>query len=605
MNAIQSASVQPRIQSDETGDPILLVDFVASLLERDQPRVVRLEGAGTTTALKHVAAHFSDSESLAIWDHDWILGDAKLRRLFLTSSDHRRADLEIRLLGWQRDEIIEYLLAVHPRKCKSVMGRLPEESIQFGGGSPVVWRPILDAMACNESATDIERIVLDEVDLQLRQCHGCQSSEVADCLMTHRETVGLSKILFMGVRGSAYRLLKDKDVRNLFVADCVTQRLAECDERVLECSFTHDVVALIGKRAAPQESIPLFLERTVRRSSGGATAASILLKIWPDWKPPRGNKQNYSGAYLVGARWAGCKLRRLEVTRGNLQHADLSRADLWRSELIATSFRGANLREILLDGTTANRSVFARARLNHCQASRCSFQSASFLGASLREGRFSGSKFAAADLTGADLEGGLFDTCDFEQAAVEEVNLKRTNLRQATLRGLDLRTAVLCQTDFSHALLECANLEDVNLDQSVFEAANLNKALLTGSTAQGVTFRGASLLEAGMAEIEWEDCDLRGADLRGVAFHLGSTRCGLVPSPYPSHGTRTGFYTDDFEDLYYKRPEEIRKASLVGCDLRGANFEHVDFYLVDLRGAKYDQRSRRHLAACGAILSDK
>jgi uncharacterized protein YjbI with pentapeptide repeats len=49
----------------------------------------------------------------------------------------------------------------------------------------------------------------------------------------------------------------------------------------------------------------------------------------------------------------------------------------------------------------------------------------------------------------------------------------------------------------------------------------------------------------------------------------------------PSRGT-------DYEDRSYKSPEEIRKANLRGADLRGANVVDVDFYLVDLRDAKYD-----------------
>ena len=53
-----------------------------------------------------------------------------------------------------------------------------------------------------------------------------------------------------------------------------------------------------------------------------------------------------------------------------------------------------------------------------------------------------------------------------------------------------------------------------------------------------------------------------------------------------SEGTRTGFYTDDSYEQDFKAPEEIRKANLCHADLRGAEIEKVDFYLVDLRGAR-------------------
>ena len=56
-------------------------------------------------------------------------------------------------------------------------------------------------------------------------------------------------------------------------------------------------------------------------------------------------------------------------------------------------------------------------------------------------------------------------------------------------------------------------------------------------------------------------------------------------SPLASEGSRTGFYTDEYDQQWYKAPEEIRKANLRGADLRGAKIEGFDFYLVDLRDA--------------------
>ena len=72
-----------------------------------------------------------------------------------------------------------------------------------------------------------------------------------------------------------------------------------------------------------------------------------------------------------------------------------------------------------------------------------------------------------------------------------------------------------------------------------------------------------------------------------------------------SHGSKTGFYTDEFLDQSFKAPEEIRKANLCRADLRMAKLEGVDFYLVDLRGAKFDPGMEEHLERCGAILYDR
>ena len=85
---------------------------------------------------------------------------------------------------------------------------------------------------------------------------------------------------------------------------------------------------------------------------------------------------------------------------------------------------------------------------------------------------------------------------------------------------------------------------------------------------------------------------------------MGSSRSGLVNSPIACEGSKTGFYTDDREEMYFKRPEEIRKANLRGADLRGANVAGVDFYLVDLRGAMLDGHQLAQARQTGAILED-
>jgi uncharacterized protein YjbI with pentapeptide repeats len=157
---------------------------------------------------------------------------------------------------------------------------------------------------------------------------------------------------------------------------------------------------------------------------------------------------------------------------------------------------------------------------------------------------------------------------------------------------------------FSRAQLQDCDLENIHWDDARFEGAKLTRAYLTGSILHYANFRGADLRHAGLADIDWEGADLRGADLTGCSFHMGSTRCGLVESPYPSEGTRTGFYTDDYDDRYFKSPEEIRKASLQGANLLGANVEGVDFYLVDLRDAIYGDSQRNHFSRSGAILHD-
>jgi uncharacterized protein YjbI with pentapeptide repeats len=128
---------------------------------------------------------------------------------------------------------------------------------------------------------------------------------------------------------------------------------------------------------------------------------------------------------------------------------------------------------------------------------------------------------------------------------------------------------------------------------------------LTGSVLPRANFQRAKLSGAGLADIHWENADLRDADLRYCSFHMGSTRSGLVGSPYPGHGSKTGFYTDDYHDQGFKRLEEIRKANLCGADLRGARLDGVDFYLVDLRDALLDDDALEQVVRTGGILYDR
>ena len=154
-------------------------------------------------------------------------------------------------------------------------------------------------------------------------------------------------------------------------------------------------------------------------------------------------------------------------------------------------------------------------------------------------------------------------------------------------------------------LMQRQVLEGKCLDELNCANAQFDESLLTGSSMSAARSLGRSLRSTGLADVEWPGACLRDADFRQATFHMGSSRSGLVDSVIASEGTRTGFYTDDYNEQDFKSPEEIRKANLRFCDLRGALVEGADFYLVDLRGALYDARQAEHFRRCGAILEDR
>jgi uncharacterized protein YjbI with pentapeptide repeats len=68
---------------------------------------------------------------------------------------------------------------------------------------------------------------------------------------------------------------------------------------------------------------------------------------------------------------------------------------------------------------------------------------------------------------------------------------------------------------------------------------------------------------------------------------------------------RRASYGDEFDQQTYRAPEEIRKANLCGDDLHNAHLEGTDFYLVDLRRAKYTRDQFEYLRRCSAILFNR
>jgi uncharacterized protein YjbI with pentapeptide repeats len=201
------------------------------------------------------------------------------------------------------------------------------------------------------------------------------------------------------------------------------------------------------------------------------------------------------------------------------------------------------------------------------------------------------------NFTAADLRGGLF-----RDAEIDESDFTAAKLDGANLAGLKLSSCRWHGASFAKADLSDCDLENVDFGPAEFRGTNLTRALLTATTMRHAVLDEACLRETGLGDVDWEYCSLRGADLTGATFHMGSTRSGLVGSPIASEGTRTGFYTDDYDDKSFKDPKEIRKAALCGADLRGTIIDKVDFYLVDLRGAVYDKGQADHFRRCGAIL---
>jgi len=624
----ERARVRPRIISPETSEVIPLEDEIGPLIQDARFGLVVIlggPGSGKTTALRHLAAILppwacdrvrlvedldlvsavagvtdrlvilaADCFRVKATDHDQALA----RSLLSPSGGHL---VVYRLGSWSNDDLIEYLLSAHRDRCASVMSRLKASGDRgFLKGIPELCVVVLDEMARDESIGDV-RTALRRALAERLDDHPALRERIEDfCLTAIGENsnqvldLPLSELPGEGSTAQALavallRLVRHRPVGLLLAADRITSILEDGSvsmslARQLPRELIEEASLRIAKNTLALHHLSDWLTRG-DQSAVHPMAASLLHAAIPGWRPKPVCRLRLSGAYLNRASWSKLYLEGVDLQSADLGEADLTRANLEKANAARARFHRANLQEALLNSWVALGADLSGANLRSIQAKRANFTQTDLSNARLMEGNFWGADFRGANIEDADFSG--------------------ANLEDTRLNGLTVRLARFDGAHFGGADMRQCDLEGMELMDADFHDADLRKALLTGTRMPGANFLGADLREAGLAEVDWPGADLCDADLRGASFHLGSTRSGLVGSPIACEGSRTGFYTDDYHDQEVKPAEEIRKANLRGADLRGANIENVDFYLVDLRDAKYTPDQAEHLHRCRAILEDR
>jgi len=617
----EQAPVTPRVVSPETGEIVPLDEGFVSDERRagGAVEIVGGPGAGKTTALAHLAAMEAAARGVSFLDDPGAsdVQAAAGHDLVVFTSSKPRSELAERsfpLASWSDDELIEYLLAMHPGECRSVMSRVRQASNRgWLQGVPAVWRVVLDQMARDPSAIDPRDALRRFFDSTLTDN---RSRELAGdyCLaaMVYSEssTARALRLGDLAVRHPLLvRLLRHRAVRLLLGVDGLVRLLERGGKCLcLEERLPRDLVSETAAAVASNTPALGALRNTVARRpiAAHAMAASILHATGMGWIPERDRTMPHlNGAYLEGASWPD-----VDLSNAFLGHADLTAANLTGARLDGALASGASLRHALLQGASLNRLIAIRADLEYANVSNATGHSAIFGGASLvhadledadftkahfQNTRLTGARFCRANLPEADVRYAIIGNADFTEANLERACLEHAKLAEACLSGARLAGANLLGCD----------LEGVDLPDAQFEGATLTGALLSASRMPRANFRKADLQSAGLADIDWEGADLREADLRHCTFHMGSSRSGLIDSPIASEGTRTGFYTDDFDAQHFQPPEVIRKANLRRADLRKARIEDTDFYLVDLREALFDDAQAEHFRRCKAILVDR
>ena len=150
------APVRPRFVSPATGESLPLEDEVEVWLKEGAPRYLEIvggPGSGKTTALAHLADEYHGLARIVFLDAGERFPPTSSARpsgfiIFVGNAVFPDAPLQtVTLAPWGRDELIEYLLATHPKECASVVSRLTRADEQQFGGVPELWRVALDEMA--------------------------------------------------------------------------------------------------------------------------------------------------------------------------------------------------------------------------------------------------------------------------------------------------------------------------------------------------------------------------------------------------------------------------------------------------------------------------
>ncbi len=607
MIAPKRAPVRPRVLAAQTGDSLPLDTVLEEVFAGSAPSRVCLTGpagCGKTTALQHLASVFAGRELHLIDEPqpEDLTHVSHSRRVVFTNfcpPDDGRPTHTFRLAPWREDEWLEYLLAVHKDRCASVMARLNRDAgLASLQGNPQLCSLVLDQFAADESIATVRAALarhLAERGPSPRDTFDPEQVGL-DLLLGRTATIGDS---------DWHGLLRHRPVQVVLAGAHLLRTLrATANCQCLGQRLPRDLVQEVGAEVAEDAALLDILRAGLDDASSGSHAvpASLLHASGRPWSLTAGSSLQLAGAYLDGVNWPGLTLARVDFSDADLSRAVLRQAKLEEAHAVQADLQQADLREASLREFVATSANLKQAILTQCNAQGGTFEGADLEGADLQGADLGEASFVRANLTRADFRGAQLRKACLLGAVLDEADFTNADLSEAILEALKLHLACFTGARFTAAQLMEADLEGLELPGVNFAKAQLSRALLTATVMPGACFDGACLAGAGLAEIDWEGASLRDADLTGASFHMGSTRCGLVNSPIACEGSRTGFYTDESTEQDFKAPEEIRKANLCYADLRGAHLDAVDFYLVDLRHAKYDRHQEQHLRRCGAIL---
>jgi uncharacterized protein YjbI with pentapeptide repeats len=609
------AVVVPRVRTAPGGAAQPLEQVIRRLIDAHARGMILLHaraGGGKSTALAHLRRVLGTGAPIALLDEPPLdeMPSTRHELSLVALREEMPGEwlLRLELAPWCEDDWIEYCSKRRREECGSVLARLRVDgSKDLLKGSPQLWRIVLDRLGADQRLPDSLAALREHLDGVIPE--GKIRSDVAvHCAWAHfQEQPMRSSELPPELSEYAVSLLRHRVVRVLVASELIADSISKRGEQ-RKVYLAHMSPDLLRETAAQMRKHPAGIDRLEEILAGtdrhaDAGVAALLLATDPSWRPRDARGLKLFRARLPEARWARLDLRGVEMWGADLHGADLSDSNLSSAQLGSADLHGARLTGANMHLLKARSSNFSGAALRRCRARNADLTDAVLANCDLSDADLAMTVLSRAQLRGANLSRADLRYCRLDYVRFDDADLVGTRFESAQLTDVRLnRAANVAGVSFRGAMLHRCNLEGLSLPRCDFRRADLTGSYLTGTFIPRGDFRNAKLNETALAEINWEQADLREADLRGCTFHMGSTRSGLVGSTIPCEGSKTGFYTDDFNDREFKDPEQIRKANLCRADLRGGIIEGVDFYLVDLRSAHYSVEQYEQLLRCGAIL---
>ena len=312
--------VPPRVLGED-GESVLLTEAINNHLEHHQlvsrgthkQQEISILGDCAIEAVEYLCKWFRDNSNVEVCqaNDQSVAGKARL----IVHSAHQRNTPSFHLAGWGVFEFVKYL-QLQGHDVKKVMPHVTTLDTDFAGGSPNVWRPILNelgwAMASESSLQkriltygSASEILYEFLDSELRLVDDSMSS-ILDRILRSQHLKLTEQVLCQLPR-SVSSVFENGEAVSTFLARRVTDRLRLGDGSVIQNRIAQKTRDKMGAFLQGDLESKKCIENSLIQPNVGQLAAhwSWLLLCDPAWRPATVKACVVTGADLFRANWPG------------------------------------------------------------------------------------------------------------------------------------------------------------------------------------------------------------------------------------------------------------------------------------------------------------